>query len=70
MGKHKGPFKKGKYIRPDCKLHVKAKRDKGGAHFDLTMRFSEKDVREILKPQIDDFLEELRRQDEKKAKAA
>jgi transcription initiation factor IIE alpha subunit len=62
MGKQKGRFGKGKYIRPKRSFHIKAKRDKGGTHLDLTIRLDEDEVKNILRPQIDRFLEELKRQ--------
>lgn len=62
MGKQKGRFRKGKYIRPKRSLHIKAKRDKGGVHLDLTIRLDVDEVQNILRPQIDRFLEELKRQ--------
>jgi hypothetical protein len=39
MGKQKGRFPKGKYIDTPT-AHIKAKRDKGGTHFDITIRLS------------------------------
>jgi hypothetical protein len=62
MGKQKGRFRKGKYVRPERSLHIKAKRDKGGAHIDLTIRLSEDEVRKMLCPQIERFLSELDKQ--------
>jgi len=62
MGKQKGRFRKGKYIRPKRSLHIKAKRDKGGTHLDLTIRLDEDEIKNILLPQIDRFLKELKRQ--------
>ena len=62
VGKKKGRFRKGKYVQPKRSLHIKAKRDKGGAHLDLTIRLDEDEVQNILRPQIERFLEELKKQ--------
>ena len=61
MSKQKGRFAKGKYIDTPT-AHIKAKRDKGGTHFDITIRLSVDNVRQTLKPQIEKFLSELNKQ--------
>jgi hypothetical protein len=70
MGKQKGRFGKGEYIGTPT-ARIKAKRDKGGNHFDITIRLSVDNVRRTLRPQIDKFLRELDKQSGlRKAKAA
>jgi hypothetical protein len=62
MGKQKGRFGKGKYVLLKRKFYVKARHSKRGAHFDLTIRLNEDEVRNTLLPQIERFLEELNKQ--------
>jgi hypothetical protein len=69
MGKPKGRFGKGKYMGTPT-AHIKAKRDKGGTHFDITIRLSVDNVRQTLLPQIKKFLRELEKQTTAKAAKA
>lgn len=61
MGKQKGRFRKGKYVKLGRKMHIKARRDKG-SHLDLTIRMTEDEVRNVLVPQIKKYLDEVDRQ--------
>jgi len=61
MSKQKGKFGLGKHTF-DVHLHVKAKRVQKKPFLDITVRLTEKNVREDLLPQIDKFLAELNRQ--------
>lgn len=70
MGKHKGRFRKGKYIQPDLSLHIKAKRAKEGPYLALIMRLGVDDVRNVLRPQIERFLKEVDESERPKRKGA
>jgi hypothetical protein len=61
MGKQKGKFGLGKYER-DVRLHVKAKRVNKQPFLDVTVRLTEEQVRENLRPQIEKFLREVDKQ--------
>lgn len=60
MGKPKGAFRPGKYV-PTLSAHFKAKRDKAGAHLDVTIRLTKANAQN-LRRQIDAFLDELNKQ--------
>jgi hypothetical protein len=62
MGKQKGRFRKGKYIEPEFGIHIKAKRIQEGPSLTLTIRLGEDDVERHLKPQIERFLKEVKKQ--------
>jgi hypothetical protein len=68
-GKPKGVFPKGKYGHPQS-FHIKARRDKGGTTFDVTIRFTEKDAREILRPQVEKFIRQLDKEARKREAAS
>jgi hypothetical protein len=70
MSKQKGKFPPGKYTH-DVDLHVKGVRGQKEPFLDVTVRLTEKNVREDLLPQIQKFLLELEKQAGlRKAKAA
>jgi hypothetical protein len=58
MAKQKGRFSPGKYAH-DADLHIKAVRGQKEPFLDLTIRLTEKNVREDLLPQVQKFLREL-----------
>jgi hypothetical protein len=61
MSKQKGKFGLGKHTF-DVHLHVKAKRVQKEPFLDVTVRLTERNVREDLLPQIQKFLRELDKQ--------
>jgi hypothetical protein len=74
MGKPKGRFREGKYITGGVNVHVKAKQvykgPQKGPCLHVTIRFTKTSVEKYLLPQVQRFLDEIKRQAATKKSAA